>query len=263
MAINSSMKKLLLLLLLYLGLIDSVIAEHICPTGLLIPSLEVRSETQVDARVIDSVISFKHDGSKYELPICIGEVTHKSAEANNCKKSSIQPTSDTIIKAHVFDIFSALEPWVSFTEIPISPYKILSCCEKNALAEEVLETLKSLGFHKTYSSRSCFHKKFEWDKIGDIDNHITQYEKELGTQGRCQVYSKTVMEMEEWGFKGGNYKYSCLKFEYEGKVCNVKYSKSKLDFSENLFCYEKSDYDVLREIILDDGFPTEWGGDDF
>jgi len=275
------MKKLFLLLVISLGLIGSVNAERlsedewffhqlyhdvdlcafspagISPASTCLYEAELQNlydlGTFVEAQVLDSIISFEYDGSKYELPICIGEVTPEGPEANNCKKSSIQPTSDTIIKAHVFDIFSNLEPWVSFTETPIPLYKILSCCEKNALAEEVIDSIESLGFVKR--GKNCFYKKFSTYKIGDIDNHITQYEKELGTQGRCEAKTENLIE-KAWGFKGGNYQNSWLEFEFEYRIFLIDFKKNKISTTwyENgqIMTEEKYKDDKL------DGKSTAW-----
>ena len=71
------MKKLLLLLLLSLGLLSSADGH-------------INANVDIDVRVFDSVILFEYEGSKFELPFC--EFILKS----ECKKSSIQPSGDTI-----------------------------------------------------------------------------------------------------------------------------------------------------------------------
>ena len=122
------MKKLLLLFVISFGLIGSVNAERLLQddwdfhvsdqeewggAGL---QYVLDLGTLVEVQVLDSVISFEYDGSKYELPICIGEVSYEVSEVGKCKKSSVQPRIDTIIKAQVFDIFSKVEEVVLFTD---------------------------------------------------------------------------------------------------------------------------------------------------
>ena len=72
------MKKLLLLLLLSLGLISSA------------DGTTRKANVDIDVRVFDSVILFEYEGSKFELPFC------EFILESECKKSSIQPSGDTI-----------------------------------------------------------------------------------------------------------------------------------------------------------------------